>query len=91
VVRVGMVVEYCNCGMVFLPVTWNKVTVVVCVQISMEGRHETAVLRGNSGMVVEYCNCAMVFLQGDCCGVCVDINRWEMGDHCVEGEIVDGS
>jgi hypothetical protein len=27
----GMVVEYCNCGMVFLPVTWNEGIVVVCV------------------------------------------------------------
>jgi hypothetical protein len=60
----------------------------VCVDIN---GGETAVLRGNSGMVVEYCNCGMFFLQGDCCGVCVDINGREMGDHCVERKIVDGS
>jgi hypothetical protein len=29
--KLGVVVKYCNCGMVFLPVTWNEGIVVVCV------------------------------------------------------------
>jgi hypothetical protein len=53
----------------------------------MEGSLQTAVSRGNSGIVVGYFNCGMVFLQGDCYGVCVDINRGEIGDGCVEVEM----
>jgi hypothetical protein len=49
------------------------------------------VSRGNWGMVVEYCNREMIFLQGDCCGVYVDINRGEMGDGYVKEEIGSGS
>jgi hypothetical protein len=56
--KLGVVVEYCNCGMVFLSVRWNEGIVVVCVDIN---RGEM-VSKRKSGMVVEYCNCGMVFL-----------------------------
>jgi hypothetical protein len=35
--------------------------------------------------------CKLVMKWGHCCGVCVDINRGEMWDGCVEGKTGDGS